>query len=95
MHGEDQSRKLARARLLERQQAAAVAREARELDNIGDLTEFAVWAAQVDAIDGWLAPRTEKLKAEGRAPAPRPSRRGEEGFARDALRGENVTAIAP
>jgi hypothetical protein len=58
------SRKLARARLLERQQAAAVAREARELDNIGDLTEFAVWAAQVDAIDGWLAPRIEKLKAE-------------------------------
>jgi hypothetical protein len=53
------SRKLARARRLERQQAIAAAREARERANIGDLTEFTVRAAQADEVDDWLAARCE------------------------------------
>lgn len=88
------SRKLARARLLERQQAAAAAREARERANIGDLTEFTVRAAQADEIDAWLAGRFEKLKAEGERR--RQTHRVAAGKALQAmrLRGESVSAIA-
>ncbi|HUH72115.1 MAG TPA: hypothetical protein VLZ05_26585 [Mycobacterium sp.] len=88
------SRKLARARLLERQQAAAAAREARERANIGDLTEFTVRAAQADEVDGWLAARIEKVKAE--AVRRRDGHRVAAGKALHAmrLRGESVTAIA-
>ena len=88
------SRKLARARLLERQQAAAAAREARERANIGDLTEFTVRAAQADEVDDWLAGRIEKLKAE--AERRRQGHRVAAGKALHAmrLRGESVTAIA-
>lgn len=87
------SRKLARARLLERQQAAAAAREARERANIGDLTEFTVRAAQADEIDEWLTTRIEKVKAE--AERRRHRHRVAAGKALHAmrLRGENVTAI--
>lgn len=88
------SRKLARARLLERQQAAAAAREARERANIGDLTEFTVRAAQADEVDTWLAGRIEKLKAEGERR--RQTHRVAAGKALQAmrLRGESVSAIA-
>lgn len=88
------SRKLARARLLERQQAAAVAREARERANIGDLTDFTVRAAQADEVDEWLAARIEKLKAE--AECRRTRHRTAAGKALQAmrLRGESVSAIA-
>ena len=88
------SRKLARARLLERQQAAAAAREARERANIGDLTEFTVRAAQADEVDAWLAGRIEKLKAEGERR--RQAHRAAAGKALQAmrLRGESVSAIA-
>jgi hypothetical protein len=88
------SRKLARARLLERQQAAAVAREARERANIGDLTEFMVRAAQADEVDGWLAARIEKLKAD--AERRRGNHRVAAGKALHAmrLRGESAAAIA-
>lgn len=88
------SRKLARARLLERQQAAAAAREARERANIGDLTEYMVRAAQADEVDGWLAARTEKLKEE--AERRRCAHRTAAGKALQAmrLRGESVSAIA-
>ena len=88
------SRKLARARLLERQQAAAGAREARERANIGDLTEFTVRAAQADEVDAWLAGRIEKLKAE--AERRRHTHRIAAGKALQAmrLRGESVSAIA-
>ena len=88
------SRKLARARLLERQQAAAAAREARERANIGDLTEFTVRAAQADEVDEWLAGRIEKLKAE--AERRRQAHRVAAGKALHAmrLRGESVSAIA-
>jgi hypothetical protein len=89
------SRKLARARLLERQQAVAAAREARERANLGDLTEFTVRAAQADEVDDqWLGARMEKLKAE--------AERRRQGYRRAAgkalqamrLRGETVTALA-
>lgn len=88
------SRKLARARLLERQQAAAAAREARERANIGDLTEFTVRAAQADEVDDWLAVRIEKLKEE--AARRRETHRIAAGKALQAmrLRGESVSAIA-
>ena len=88
------SRKLARARLLERQQAVAAAREARERANIGDLTEFTVRAAQVEEVDDWYAARVEKLKAE--AEHRREGHRRAAGKALQAmrLRGETVTAIA-
>ena len=88
------SRKLARARLLERQQAAAAAREARERANIGDLTEFTVRAAQADEVDAWLAGRIEKLNAE--AERQRHTHRIAAGQALQAmrLRGESVSAIA-
>jgi hypothetical protein len=88
------SRKLARARLLERQQAAAAAREARERANIGDLTEFTVRAAQIDEVDDWLAGRMQKLKAD--AERRRQAHRVAAGKALQAmrLRGETLTAIA-
>jgi hypothetical protein len=88
------SRKLARARLLERQQAAAAAREARERADIGDLTEFTVRAAQADEVDDWLAARIEKLKRE--AQRRRHGHRVAAGKALHAmrLRGESITAIA-
>ena len=88
------SRKLARARLLERQQAAAAEREARERANIGDLTEFTVRAAQADQVDEWLAARIDKLKGE--AERRRHRHRVAAGKALHAmrLRGETVTAIA-
>ncbi len=88
------SRKLARARLLERQQAAAAAREARERANISDLTEFTVRAAQADEIDEWLTTRIEKLKAE--ADRRRHGHQVAAGKALHAmrLRGESVSAIA-
>src|ERR1700730_15765544 len=88
------SRKLARARLMDRQQAAAAARETRERANIGDLTEFTVRAAQVDEVDVWLAGRIEKLKGE--AERRRQGHRVAAGKALQAmrLRGETVTAIA-
>lgn len=88
------SRKLARARLLERQQAAAAAREARERANIGDLTDFTVRAAQADEVDAWLTGRIEKLKAEGERR--RQTHRVAAGKALQAmrLRGESVSAIA-
>ena len=88
------SRKLARARLLGRQQAVAAAREARERANLGDLTEFTVRAAQADEVDQWLGARMEKLMAE--------AERRRQGYRRAAgkalqamrLRGETVTALA-
>jgi hypothetical protein len=88
------SRKLARARLLERQQEAAAAREARERANIGDLTEFTVRSAQIDEVDDWLAARIDKLKAE--AQCRRQRHRVAAGKALQAmrLRGETVTAMA-
>jgi hypothetical protein len=88
------SRKLARARLFERQQAVAAAREARERANIGDLTEFTVRAAQADEVDDWLAARIEKLKAE--AERRHQGHRVAAGKALHAmrLRGQSVSAIA-
>lgn len=88
------SRKLARARLLERQQAAAAAREVRERANIGDLTEFMVRAAQADEVDEWLAERIGKLKAE--AERRRHGHRVAAGKALHTmrLRGESISAIA-
>jgi hypothetical protein len=88
------SRKLARARLLERQQEAAAAREARERANLGDLTEFMVRSAQLDEVDDWLAARVEKAKKE--AEQRRERLRVDAGKALHAmrLRGETVSAIA-
>jgi hypothetical protein len=80
--------------LLERQQAAAVAREARERANIGDLTEFTVRVGRADEVDDWLAARIEKLTGE--AERRRHEHRVAAGKALQAmrLRGETVTAIA-
>lgn len=88
------SRKLARARLLERQQAAAAERETRERANIGNLTEFTVRAAQADEVDEWLQVRIEKLRAE--AEGRRHRHRVAAGKALHAmrLRGESISAIA-
>jgi hypothetical protein len=88
------SRKLARARLLERQQAAAAEPEARERANIGDLTEFTVRAAQADEADDWLAARIEELNGE--AQRRRHGNRLAAGKALHAmrLRGESITVIA-
>lgn len=79
---------------MERQHSAAVAREARERANIGDLTEFTVRAAQADEVDTWLATRIEKLNTE--AEHRRQGHRVAAGKALHAmrLRGETVTAIA-
>lgn len=79
---------------MERQHNAAVAREARERANIGDLTEFTVRAAQADEVDNWLATRIEKLNTE--AEHRRHGHRVAAGKALHAmrLRGETVTTIA-
>lgn len=88
------SRKLARARLVERHQAAAAAREARERANIGDLTEFMVRSAQIEEVDTWLEGRVEKVRAE--ADQRRQRHRVAAGKALHAmrLRGETITQIA-
>lgn len=88
------SRKLARARLVERQQAAAADREARERANIGDLIEFTVRAAEADEVDAWLDRRIENLKTQ--AVSRRAKHRLAAGKALQAmrLRGESVTSIA-
>jgi|GEM_PF-4746487 hypothetical protein len=88
------SRKLARKRLLEAQQEAAAAREARERANLSDLTEFTVRLAEVEAVDDWLAGRIEKLKGE--AAAKRQAHRRAAGKALHAmrLRGETMASIS-
>jgi hypothetical protein len=88
------SRKLARKRLMEAQQEAAAAREARERANLSDLTEFTVRIAEVDAVDEWLAGRIEKVKAE--AAAKRQGHRRAAGKALHAmrLRGETMASIS-
>lgn len=88
------SRKLARARLLERQQAAAATREARERTNIGDMTEFTVQAAHADEVDEWLAVRIEKLKAEAERRRHRYRVAAGNALHTMRLRGESVSAIA-
>ncbi|WP_141244933.1 hypothetical protein [Mycobacterium intracellulare] len=88
------SRKLARKRLLEAQQEAAAAREARERANLSDLTEFTVRLAEVDAVDDWLAARIEKVKGE--AAGKRQAHRRAAGKALHAmrLRGETMASIS-
>lgn len=88
------SRKLARKRLLEAQQEAAAAREARERANLSDLTEFTVRLAEVEAVDDWLAGRIEKLKGE--AASKRQGHRRAAGKALHAmrLRGETMASIS-
>lgn len=88
------SRKLARKRLLEAQQEAAAAREARERANLSDLTEFTVRLAEVEAVDDWLAARIEK--ARGEAGAKRQVHRRAAGKALHAmrLRGETMASIS-
>lgn len=88
------SRKLARKRLLEAQQDAAVAREKRERANLTDLTEFTVRMAQVDEVDAWLAGRVEKLREE--AERKRLGHRSAAGKALHAmrLRGETMASIS-
>lgn len=88
------SRKLARRRLLERQQDAAAAREKRERANLTDLTEFTVRMAQVEEVDEWFAGRVEKLKDE--AERKRLAHRCAAGKALHAmrLRGETMAAIS-
>jgi hypothetical protein len=88
------SRKLARTRLMERQQAAAAAREARERANIGDLTEFMVSAAEVDEVDLWLAARIEKVKTEADRKRERHRVAAGNALQRMRMRGETVTSIA-
>jgi hypothetical protein len=88
------SRKLARTRLMERQQAAAAAREARERANIGDLTEFMVSAAEIDEVDPWLAARIEKVQAEAERKRERHRVAAGNALQRMRLRGETVTSIA-
>ena len=88
------SRKLARARLLERRQAAAAAREVRERANIGDMTEFTVQAAHADEVDEWLAARIEKLKAEAERRRHRYRVAAGKALQTMRLRGESVTTIA-
>ena len=88
------SRKLARTRLMERQQATAAAREARERANIGDLTEFMVSAAEIDEVDPWLAARIEKVKAEADRKRERHRVTAGNALQRMRLRGETVTSIA-
>jgi hypothetical protein len=88
------SRKLARARLLERQQAEAAAREARERANIGDLTEFMVKVAQIDEVEPWLADRIEKIKAQAAGKRERYRVAAGNALQRMRLRGETVTSIA-
>lgn len=88
------SRKLARRRLLERQQDAAAAREKRERANLTDLTEFTVRMAQVDEVDDWFGGRVEKLKEE--AERKRLGHRSAAGKALHAmrLRGETMASIS-
>jgi len=79
---------------MERQQAAAAAREARERANIGDLTEFMVSAAEIDEVDSWLAARIEKVKAEAERKRERHRVAAGNALQRMRLRGETVTSIA-
>jgi len=88
------SRKLARARLLERQQTEAAAREARERANIGDLTEFMVKVAEIDEVEPWLADRIEKIKAQAGGKRERYRVAAGNALQRMRLRGETVTSIA-
>jgi hypothetical protein len=88
------SRKLARARLLERQQAAAADREARERANLADLTEFTVRSAQLDEVDEWLAKRIEKAKAEAEQRRQRFRLAAGKALHAMRLRGESVASIA-
>lgn len=79
---------------MERQQAAAAAREARERANIGDLTEFMVSAAEIDEVEPWLAARIEKVKAEAEGKRERHRVAAGNALQRMRLRGETVTSIA-
>lgn len=88
------SKKLARARILEQQAAAAAERKARERQNAENLTEFVVATAKSEDVDAWLAERIEKAKEV--AEARRNSHLVAAGKALQAMRfrGETVTGIA-
>lgn len=88
------SKKLARARILEQQAAAAAERKARERQNAENLTEFVVATAKAEEVDAWLAERVEKANRD--ADARRNSHLIAAGKALQAMRfrGETVTGIA-
>lgn len=88
------NKKMARARLLEAQAAAAAEREARERQNIDDLAGFMVETAKADGVDEWLSARIEKARED--AEVRRLRHRTAAGKALQAMRfrGETVTGIA-
>jgi hypothetical protein len=88
------SRKQARARLVEQQNAAKAERQAREKANITDLTEFTVRANQADAVDVWLADKIEKVKAEAEARRHKHKVAAGQALQTMRMRGESVPAIA-
>jgi hypothetical protein len=88
------NKKMARARLVEAQAAAAAEREARERQNIEDLAVFMVSTAKADGVDEWLEDRIEKARQQ--AEVRRLAHRVEAGKALQAMRfrGETVSGIA-
>ncbi len=88
------SRKLARARVLERQRTEAAAREARERANLADLTEFLVQSAHLEQVDERVAERIEKVKAEGEERRQRHRVAAGKALHAMRMRGEAVAAIA-
>lgn len=88
------NKKMARARLLEAQAAAAAEREARERQNIEDLAMFMVSTAKADGVDEWLESRIETVRQQ--ADTRRLKFRVEAGKALQGMRfrGETVSGIA-